>query len=157
NVQAIARFAGRDDEHEQLRIEAFEVLGEWADPSDRERITYMWRPLPARDAAAAREAIDRLLGRVLASAPRPVQLAAVAAAGQLRAKQTIAQLHAVAVDPKQFPKLRAASLEALEQLQDPNLVEAARTALQSMDGELRSAGLDVLSKLDPAKAAPMLE
>lgn len=156
NAQALAKFAGNNNAPEPLRIEALDELSQWAKPSGRERITFLWRPLPERDAALARDAIAGRISQILDSAPRAVQVAAIKTAGQLQVHSLLPELNAIALNDKQAPKLRIAALEALDRLEAPTLAEAARSALQSFDGGLRSAGLDVIAKLDPEQAAPLI-
>jgi quinoprotein glucose dehydrogenase len=53
----LAALAARTDLPELVRTEAVFALGSWAAPHPRDRITGTFRPLPARDAAPAREAL----------------------------------------------------------------------------------------------------
>ncbi len=50
HAAALAKYAGRDDVPEHLRVEAIAMLGDWEKPSPRDRVLGNWRPLAARDA-----------------------------------------------------------------------------------------------------------
>src|SRR5438067_893578 len=62
SAKALAAFAGRKDEAENLRVEALEELGDWVHPSGRDRVVGLWRPMADRRTRnAATEALHDTL------------------------------------------------------------------------------------------------
>ena len=49
HARRVAAFASRDDAPDALRVEALEMLAEWAEPSSRDPVMGDWRPLGLRD------------------------------------------------------------------------------------------------------------
>ncbi|HTK75034.1 MAG TPA: PVC-type heme-binding CxxCH protein, partial [Gemmataceae bacterium] len=82
NAAAVARFASRSDVSEPQRVEALELLGEWAKPSGRDRITGLWRPLPERPVAVAADAVKSVLPQLLRG-PDAVRIEAAVLCGKL--------------------------------------------------------------------------
>ena len=67
NALALAAFAARNNAPEALRIEALEMLADWPQPSSRDKITGLWRPLAPREAKPAADALRPHLASLLAS------------------------------------------------------------------------------------------
>src|SRR5262249_38207930 len=63
---AAAAFAARADASENLRVEALRMLGEWAKPTRRDRITGETQNLGPRDAALAADALRKNIPSILA-------------------------------------------------------------------------------------------
>ena len=73
-----------------LRAEALNALGAWANPNGRDRITGLWRPVNARTGDAARAALSSKLSDPikpkLTSLSPAIQIATIRATRQLRLK-----------------------------------------------------------------------
>jgi quinoprotein glucose dehydrogenase len=67
SAERLASLALRSDLSDLIRSEALHALGTWAAPHPRDRIVGTYRPLPARDAAPARAALERILPRLIAA------------------------------------------------------------------------------------------
>ncbi|MBN8249872.1 MAG: hypothetical protein J0L84_20820, partial [Verrucomicrobia bacterium] len=73
SAERLAALAARTDLPERIRTEALHGLATWATPAPRDRIVGVYRPLPARDATPAREALQRALPGLLAlQSPPPL-------------------------------------------------------------------------------------
>lgn len=87
---ALGAFAARVDAPEALRKEALAALGAWRNPSGRDRVLGLWRPIPGRDPGEARAALGA--GHWAAASPRvrAAALAALDALGDPRLRDLLA-------------------------------------------------------------------
>jgi len=150
-AEAVARYAARSDASPALRKEALLLLETWAKPGGRDRVMGVWRPLTPRDETLAREAIKPHLAGIFAS-PADVQKAATKAAATLGVKEVGPALLKLMRDETAAAGARAEAVKALHALKDAKLNDAVALALKSEEGEVRSAGREVLAKLRPAEA-----
>lgn len=139
-----------------LRVEAVSALGVWAEPSLLDRVDgfYLETLAPAqRDAAAAREAVQKLVAALPADAAPEMKGAIAEAAGRLEVKPAAPLLvELLKSDPSQ--EVRLASLRALQALGVENMDELMRVALADKDSAVRRAALGILPGLrmsEPAK------
>lgn len=144
-ASALAALAAKTGASALLRIEALRMLGDWEEPSGRDRVTGLWRPVQPRDAAIAKAALDKVLDELLRSAPDEVRVAALKAATTTGITAT--PLLALVKDSGNPPGLRAAALGVMAERKDPKLAEAARVAVEEQDPIVRLAGIRVQSKL----------
>ena len=103
----------------------------WPSGPDRRAATRSWgsggRSRRGRAEPAA-EALRPRLAAILSAAPATVRTAAVIAAAALGIKEAGPHLAALAADRDQSDRTRAEALKALDQLNDPGRVDAARRA-----------------------------
>ncbi len=151
NAAALGAFAVRSDVPEALRVEAVKMLGGWAKPGRRDRITGWTQSLPVRDAAPAADALRTHLDALLAGPDAVLAEAATAAAG-LGIRQVSPQMLALASDTKRAPGTRVAALRALASIKDDNRVEATRMALHDSEPRVRAEGRRMLAQMNPAQA-----
>jgi quinoprotein glucose dehydrogenase len=160
NARALARFAARADAPEALRVEALEMLGQWAKPSGRDRVVGLWRPLPQRPADEAAAALKPSLGGVL-TGPAVVRSAGAAVAAKLGIREVGPALLALVEDRNQPAAVRVETLRALQALGDPGLRRAAELALKDDDARVRAQGRRARAQLEPDRAVaelgPVLE
>ncbi|HKM53450.1 MAG TPA: c-type cytochrome, partial [Isosphaeraceae bacterium] len=149
--RALARFAGRADVPEALRIEALRELGEWAKPSGRDRIVGLWRPLEARSVEPAADALRPALGGIF-SGPDRLRQEAAKLAGKFGIKEIGPVLLELLADKKRPAQVRAEMLVALQALKDERLKDAMQLALDDQDPQVRTAGRRVQAKLQPQEA-----
>ena len=71
NAEAIGAFAGDDRRPEELRLEAVDMLLNWAKPGLLDRVINDYRPLPERSADPAKEALRTNLVRNRVGSKRP--------------------------------------------------------------------------------------
>ncbi len=155
NARALARFAARADAPEALRVEALEMLGQWAQPSGRDRVVGLWRPLPVRPAGEAAAALKPALGGVL-TGPAAVRSAGASVAAKLGIREVGPALLALVEDRRQPAAVRVETLKALQALDDPGLRKAAELALKDDDARVRAQGLRAQAHLEPDRAVAAL-
>ena len=140
-AQAVAAYALSGDSIEALRVEAFQMLDEWAEPRGINRVTGNWQPYNTnRDGAAAEVAARKVLPEILRSAPDSVRAAAIVVAQRIGTDDANALFEVVAND-KASGDVRAAALKAMAARNDPRLHEAAVVGLASGPGPLRSESI----------------
>jgi quinoprotein glucose dehydrogenase len=83
HAESLAFFALKNTVSENLRVEALDLLGAWANPSGRDHITGLWRPLSKRDPRPAAAALELRLRRLLEGESEIIKAAAIRAAGHL--------------------------------------------------------------------------
>lgn len=155
HAKAVAQLVLRDVDTD-LKVEALEALAEWSEPSGRDRITFFWRPLPKREPSIARQAATEVLPQALQADAR-VRQAAASLAGTLNIEELRPELKQLVNDANQPAAVKVEALRALEKLQDPQINDVVRQALSSKEEKLRSAALELLARLDPQAAVPLLQ
>jgi quinoprotein glucose dehydrogenase len=155
NARALAVFATRGDVPEALRVEAVKMLGSWAEPGRRDRVTGLTQDLGRRDAAAAADALRAHLAALLAG-PDGLLAEAAAAAGGLGIKEVAPQMLDLAADRKRSAGTRVAALRALATMKDERMAQATRLALDDAEPHVRAEGRRLLARTKPAEAVPVL-
>ncbi len=155
NAAAVARFAARADAPEKLRVEALRLLGDWAKPPRRDRVTGLTQSLPARDAKIASEAIASSLGGLF-TGPNAVRQEAAKVAARLGIREVGPALFGLASDAKRPAAERVEMLRALEALKDTRLEKATSLALDDAEPHVRAEGRRLLAKAKPDEALPRL-
>jgi len=156
DAAGLVRFAARKDVPEAARAEALKALSEWEKPSGRDRILNLWRPIPTRDAGAAREGLAPAVDALLEEAPDPVKEAAAQAAGALEIKAAGTSLARLAGKGASL-RVRVAALKALSALNDDRLAVAVMAAVEDKDPTLRKEGTKLLSQLKAPNVTALLE
>ncbi len=151
NARALATYAANPNARESGRREALDALAEWGNPNPKDRLTYQWRPLPARSADAACAALSPLTAGILKDAPGSVKESAASAMARLGIGDG-ESLAAVVANDKVGKSARIEALLALASLKDSRLAAAAKYAITDRDPKLRAAGLKALVAADPAAA-----
>jgi quinoprotein glucose dehydrogenase len=149
NAEALAKFAGRADVPEAVRLEALDCLKSWDEAWSRDRIVGLSRPVPSRPAAEAGDAVRANLGSIFAGTNK-VRTEAAKLAAKFGIKEVGPVLLEVAVDVKRPGAVRVESLNALAALKDPQLSKAMNMALGDTDAQVRTAGRRILAQLEPA-------
>ena len=155
--KALAAIAARKDVPDSIRVEAVDALRTWAKPSGRDPVLGLWRPIESRPALDAAVALKPVLDGLLKDSSPTVQKAATRAAGALADKADADALRKVLADANSPTDVRVEVLRALEQLGDAQLVELARSAVDSPEAGLRAEAVRVLAKARPKEAVPALE
>jgi quinoprotein glucose dehydrogenase len=156
NAAAVAAFAARSDAPERLRIEALQMLADWAHPSPRDRVLGMWRPLEARSSEIAAAALRPALPGVFTGSNQVRAEAAKVAAG-LGIQEVGPALLGVVSDTSMPGRVRGDALVALVGLNDPQAEATVTAALQNENSFVRAAARTALTKLKPAAALAPLE
>jgi quinoprotein glucose dehydrogenase len=157
-MQRLVALAGRATASAAARVDAMDALAAWENPSARDRVLNLWRPLPApRPLDALREALATALPAVLADAPDEVREAAARTAQALGVAAATPALAALVGQTERADDARVAALRALRVL-DPDRARAAMARAADDEREaVRKAGVRMLAELDPSAAVPVLE
>ncbi len=156
-ANALAKFAARKDAPEKLRVEALEMLADWKNPSGRDRVTGLWRPVSPRDSALAITAINPFLIEILQTAPASVQIAAIKLANGLGINDVSPALFELVANKKIDAAARVEALKVLANRNDAKLAEAVEIAAADEHEILRKEALPLQAKLKPANAENPLE
>jgi quinoprotein glucose dehydrogenase len=108
----LATLAGRSDVTTDIRAEALSDLASWGTPGNLDRVTNLYRPLPARDAKPAREAAKLVVEQLAVDPDQQVKVAA-AKLMQKYGLGSPATLTAAAEGATNPPEVRLAALETL--------------------------------------------
>ncbi len=154
-AEALAKFAARADVPEARRIEAFQMLGDWAKPSNMDRVAGLYRPLAPRDPEPAAIALRFIMPALMSNAPSPIRIAALKTCDSLGLKN-VADLIGIVKDPRVNDELRVQALKNLVNSKDAYSGEAVRVALADKAELLRKEGVKLLASLQPAEAAKTL-
>src|ERR1043166_5910613 len=156
NALALAAFAATSKAPENLRAEALTLLGEWAKPSGRDRITGLWRPLEKRDPQLAAGALQPHLAALQKGSSDRIKLAATRAAGVLNITSEGAKPIDLVMDVNASSSLRVEALRSMANNKDPQLTEATRRARADKDESLRKVAMKIQAQLQPQDALPEL-
>jgi quinoprotein glucose dehydrogenase len=152
-AKRLAAMATCADLKESIRLQAIEMLGEWASPSGRDKVMGLWRPIAARSKDEAIEALRPELKPLLASSSsESVRQAAVRAASGLGMKEAGPYLANIVADSHNFDEARAEGLAALNALGDPRRTDLARDLAKNGGPKARVEATRVLLETDPAAA-----
>ncbi len=140
NALALAAFAARSEAPDALRVEALEMLADWPQPSGRDKITGLWRPLTPRDAKTAADALRPAATVLLAANGTTVPIAALATIEKLTLTDFSPALLALVKNASAPADVRAAALRTL-----------GHSAFRTPHSALFDAALK-LALTDPAEA-----
>jgi len=155
NAAAVARFAAGAGNPEALRVEAAKMLGGWARPGRRDRVTGLPEDLGPRASEPAAEALRSQLDALLAG-PDDLLAEAATAAAALGIKEIAPQMFVLATDAKRAAGTRVAALRALASIQDERTSQAMRLALKDPEPRIRAEGRRMLARANPEEAVPLL-
>ena len=154
-VDRIAAFAADAARPEPLRVEAATILGVWAEPSPLDRVDGFYlapfaaqpAATTARDAAAARAAVERLLAAAPATPPAAAMKIALAeAAGRIGAAGATPALMAM-LKSDASQQVRLAALEALRLTKGGSPDELMQIAFADKSSDVRRAAIAILPTL----------
>jgi quinoprotein glucose dehydrogenase len=155
DAEAVAAFAARADASLALRVEAVKMLGAWAQPGRRDRITGETQNLGTRDGVTAANAMRHQLGGIFAG-PDLLREEAARVAGRLALTEIGPTLFQLLADTHVAASARAQAIEALDALNDQRLSRAIDLALKDREPRVRNAGRRVLARRQPAAAVAEL-
>ena len=141
---------------EEARAEALLMLGQWANPSPRDKVLGLYRPLQARSADVAADELGSVVSTILDSAPLKVQVAAIDAAASLELKALSPRLGEIVANTSADATLRSAALKALGKLQTPEFDAAVALATTDLDSRVRRTALMLASQSSSGMKAPEL-
>ncbi len=154
NGESLVHLACLENHPERTRREALAVLGEWRTPHGQCRVTGNWRPCehPGADIVAMClfGSLPKLLGDKVTAA------AAARASAKLGLTATAPQLVALVSAADMPVDARLAALDALADLQSPEIEQALIAIEANAPATLRQRAVALLSKTAPEKAVPVL-
>lgn len=156
HARAIAAYAGSSNAPEAMRLEALDMLRNWAKPPGRDRVLGMWRPLPERAAADAVAAVQSNLAAIF-TGPDKVRSRAAQVATDLGIREVMPELERLLADKSQPPQSRADALSALASLKFADVQVAARQALCDDAPIVRATARTTLAQLDATDAVALLD
>jgi quinoprotein glucose dehydrogenase len=145
----------RKDVPEAAVVDALHALRDWGNPSGRDRILHVWRPIPARDSKGAHEALGCGIDRLLDEGADPVKQAAAEAAAALDIRAAAPRIARLA--DKGSTGVRTAALKALATLKDERLAAAVTAAVQDKDPNVRKEATRLLAQLNLPNSVALLE
>lgn len=139
---------------DSLHIEALDMLGNWGQPSNRDRILNAWRPIEHRSDEPANSAMSKCYFRLLVaeSYSDTVRQKAIEAIGKLRIDEAKPTLLQIAFDRSSTPKLRIESLRALDLFGNDKFALVLAELVQDGNSQVRSEARRLLVKLKPEQA-----
>ena len=149
----LAKYAARASAPEAMRIEALDMLANWANPDPRDRVTNEFHALSTRSAQDAATALAPEIDSLMA-ARDAVREKATEVASALGIKRIIPQLVSRVNDESQGSPVRATALLGLARLDAAKAVQLARGVELSPANQLVEAALQVLAEHDPAASLP---
>lgn len=154
-AQDIALYAARGTAPTTLRVEALDMLASWAQPSSRDRVLGMWRPISERSAEPAADALRKNLAGAFKGS-EAVRSKTGQVAAELGIKEVIPELHKLLADKSQLADTRANVLPALFALKDPNSEVVARQAITDESAAVRAAARTLLAQRGTPDAVQLL-
>ncbi len=115
------------------------------------------RPLAARDAKPAADALTPVLPKVLGKAPEAVQLAALEAIGNLQLREAAPTLVATVADDQAPEAVRVGALKALDTFGGDDVMRGIDAAEKSSAAALRLAALQIVARRAPDRALPIIK
>ena len=156
NAKALAQYATRDAANADMRAEALLQLGRWGKAPQRDRIVGIYRPLPARGAKAAADALTAVVPKVLGTGPEAVQLAALEAIGNLQLHEAAPTLVATVANEDVPESVRVGALKSLDTLGSDAVMRGIEAAERSSAATLRLAALQIVARRAPDRALPII-
>jgi quinoprotein glucose dehydrogenase len=128
HAQRLISFAENADAPEALRIEALQAVGDWGNPSGRDHVVGLWRPIPQREGRAAGLPMRFALEGLLKTGPDSVRVAALEAVSKLDRPDVGPVLARAATDAAVAAEVRVAALRGLAVYKSPELAAALKAA-----------------------------
>ena len=157
HAQRLSEIALNSQAPEGVRGEALAALATWAEPSGRDRVTGLWRPLERRDPKIAAAALEPKLQQLLGSAAASVKIAAIKAASALGITSGSATALELVSDTKQPANVRVEALKALALAKDPRIGETVAIALKDSNESVRREATRIQAQLRPEDALTQLK
>ena len=157
NAKALAQYATRNGANSTMRAESLLQLGLWGKTPQRDRIVGIFRPLAARDAKPAADALTPMLPKVLGKAPEAVQLAALEAIGNLQLREAAPTLVATVADDQAPGSVRVGALKTLDTFGGDDVMRGIDAAEKSSAAALRLAALQIVARRSPDRALPIIK
>lgn len=141
----VAKFATRSEASETMRIEALQMLGNWAKPNPLDRVLGDYRPVEPRSAEVAAAALMPQIDLLMA-APENVRVEAIDVAAKLGIKKIAPELLRQVGQTTRTADARGKALLGLARLEPSEAVRLADALPEAeVRGPLGAAALQVLA------------
>ncbi len=156
NIEILKNFAMLKNAPAEMRAEALAALSVWANPSVLDRVDGRFRGATQRDVAPVLTALGPIMDNLLSENSPTIQVAAANAVGRLQIQSTTPILATLAKQNRNS-EVRVAALEALNELNAPELDDVLEIALADKESSVRSTALSIIpsSNLDPDRAVEL--
>jgi len=155
-AERLAQYAESEGQPQTMRLEALAALADFAEPSPRDRVTGMLRPLDKRDPAVVRGVVERRIGRLLAATDPQVQQSVTKLVAKLNIDTDLDTFAAWLKDARRTSSARVAALQLLANRNYPQFDASLEVALSSQAPRLRAAARRILAKRAPLRAHGLL-
>jgi quinoprotein glucose dehydrogenase len=152
HAMALSEFAANTNFVPELRADAIDLLGRWAQNSSRDLFLGLHRPTGERDARAAAITFRSDVPDLLKPGPVEVRTAALNATVQLDVDAAAPALAEIFKDKQSGSTLRAESLKALSKFRYSGLGPLLKSALDDADPEVRKVAGSLQARLAPGDA-----
>ena len=153
---ALAAFAATEQAPEARRLEALQHLADWAEPAKLDRVSGLYRPLAARDAAVAAQAARPVIAELAKSTSPAIRTAAIKVATRLNLEVAGLDLLAIVSNPQAGSETRVEALKAMSTRNDARLAQAVQLALKDKSENLRKEATRLQASLKPGNATVQL-
>ncbi|GAB5401944.1 MAG: c-type cytochrome [Aureliella sp.] len=151
----VAAYASLDGANEDMRIEAANMLADWAQPGELCRVMNRYLPIADRDVAPAREAISASLTGLL-SGSQKLTLAVIEAVKAADLKSASAKMKDIAESIQYEGDIRGMALEAFGRLAPESAADLIIQMVNDPELDVRTRALMLLAKTAPERATEEL-
>ena len=148
----LAEYAGRTDVPDSLRILALKSLAMWNEPPDLDNVDGWNRVNENSRREAETLKLDQVVTRLLTDRDQDIVASTFAMMRALKIKANARDLAHLVSSSEASSTLRLEALNLLAAQNNDQLVSAIQSSLESDSAPLRSRGLELLARIDTAKA-----
>ena len=150
-AERILAIAASPEVSKEVRVEAMNALMAWQSPSDIDRLTGQYRPIYKRLPLDFTEGLTRWRNEIFIG-PDEIKIKAAELVTFFHIKTAADLLSSRVNDENESPRVRAASLQALFDLHDTNLMGSIRFLVRDDDAAVRKVARSILATSDPVAA-----
>ena len=155
-AQLLTAFVLNETMPVSIRSEGLQLLGEWGDPSPRDKVTGLYRPVAKRSSESAINALQPHIATLLSHSKTEIAESAAQAIGRLKHVESASALSGIVGDLTKSEGLRVEALRALALMEAPQLTEALSVIQHDFSVRLRREATRIQASSDPLTAAPQL-
>lgn len=140
-----------------MKQEAFELLQTWANPTELDRVTNQYRPVPEkRSTDFMRELLQPVIQKFITEQPK-LQVLGIEIAGRYKMTEAAGGLTAFAGEPRMPEAVRVASMQALDAMDYKSIRRLMFSRLDDPSEKMRSVAREILARRRPSEAVKILE
>ena len=147
----------KSDADDARRAEALDSLRHWEQPSPRDRVVNLHRPLSKPRCTEVRGELAHVLPELLAQQKGQLRIVACRLAAHFKLSTCVAQLESIVGDASANKDLRRAALQACQTLDTGKLVQLAKSIKPDAAVPLRRLATRILVAKEPHNAIARLE